>query len=171
MTLADQLGYAHSPPNLVQRANRRFARTPFGAWLFSNTLRYGDKVLAKYGKGRTIPEFVAGLPTVFVTTTGAKTGQPRTSALLAVPAGDGLALIGTNFGQAKTPNWYHNLRKHPEAEIRYHETSARVVAREVRAGPERKEILRAARKIYPGYAAYQARITDRPIHVMVLDPI
>ena len=124
MTLADQLGYAHTPPNLVQRANRRVARTRFGAWTFAQTLRYGDKVVAKYGKGRTIPEILAGLPTVFVTTTGAKSGQPRTSALVAVPAGDGLALIGTNFGQAKTPNWYHNLRARPEAEIRYHEASA-----------------------------------------------
>ena len=41
----------------------------------------------------------------------------------------------------------------------------------MKAGPERKEIMRAARRIYPGYAAYEARITDRPIHVMVLDPI
>jgi deazaflavin-dependent oxidoreductase (nitroreductase family) len=170
MSLADQLGYAHKKPNLFQRANRRFARTSFGAWMFSHTLRYGDKVVAKYGKGRTIPELVAGLPSVFVTTTGAKSGAKRTSALLAVPAGDGLALVGTNFGQAKTPNWYYNLKKNPAAEIRYREKSVAVTAREVTRGPERQAILRSARKIYAGYAAYEARIKDRPIHVMVLEP-
>ena len=170
MTLAEQLGYAHKKPNLFQRANRRFARSSFGAWMFAHTLRYGDKVMAKYGKGRTIPELVAGLPMVFVTSTGAKSGAKRTSALLAVPAGEGLALIGTNFGQPKTPNWYYNLRKHPDAEVRYREKSVAVTAREVAPGPERQTILRAARKIYAGYAAYEARITDRPIHVMVLEP-
>ena len=170
MTLAEQLGYVHKKPNLFQRANRRFGRTAFGAWMFSHTLRYGDRVMAKYGKGRTIPELVAGLPMVLVTTTGAKSGAKRTSALLAVPAGEGLALIGTNFGQAKTPNWYYNLRKHPDAEVRYREKSVAVKAREVPRGAERQEIMRAARKIYPAYTAYEARITGRPIHVMVLDP-
>ena len=84
--------------------------------------------------------------------------------------GKGSRSIGTNFGQAKTPNWYYNLRKHPDAEVRYREKSVAVTAREVARGPERQTILRAARKIYAGYAAYEARITDRPIHVMVLEP-
>ena len=169
MNIAQELGYAHQRPNLVQRATRRFSRSRFGAWLFSRTLRHGDRLLARYATGRTIPEYLAGLPMVFVTTIGAKTGHRRTSPLLGIPVGDGLALIGTNFGQAATPNWYHNLRRHPEAEVRFHERTATATAREVH-GEERKEIMRAARKVFAGYAAYQQRISGRPIHVMVLEP-
>ena len=116
-----------------------------------------------------MPEVLAGLRTVFVTTIGARSGKQRTSALVGVPVGDGIALIGTNFGGARTPNWYHNLRAHPKAEVRYHETTVNVVAREIAPGPEHDAIMRAASRVYAGYSAYEARITDRPIHVMVLD--
>ena len=140
MTLAEQLGYAHKQPNLFQRANRRFSR-----YVVRRVDVRAHAALRRQGRARStgragpIPELVAGLPTVFVTTTGAESGAKRTSALLAVPSGEGLALIGTNFGQPKTPNWYYNLRKHPDAEVRYHEKSVAVTAREVAGGPERAD--------------------------------
>jgi deazaflavin-dependent oxidoreductase (nitroreductase family) len=169
MTLAEQLGYVHRRPNFAQRAMRKFASTRAGSWLFSKSLRHADRLVARYAKGRTVPEVLAGLRTVFVTTIGARSGKQRTSALVGVPVGDGIALIGTNFGGARTPNWYHNLRAHPKAEIRYHETMVNAVAREIAPGAEYDAIMRAASRVYAGYRAYEARIKDRPIHVMVLD--
>ena len=169
MTLAEQLDYAHTRPNLFQRAMRRFSKSTVGAWLFARTLRYCDALLLRFAHGRTAPELLAGLPTVFVTTTGARSGEKRTSPLVAIPIDEGLALVGTNFGQKATPAWYYNLRKHPDAEVRYHDRSVAVTAREVEAGELRDRIMRRARRIYAGYAAYEARITDRPIHVMRLD--
>ena len=167
MNLSDALGYRHRPPNVVQRAGRRFASTRFGAWMFSKVLRHVDRLLARSGRGRTFPELVAGLPVLFVTTVGAKSGAPRRSALVGVPVGDDLALIGTNFGERSTPNWYHNLRVHPHATVSFHDRSARVRAR-VADAEERIAIMRTARDVYVGYGAYERRITDRTIPIMLL---
>ena len=135
--------------------------------MFSKVLRHLDRVLARIGKGRTVPELFAGLPVLFVTTTGARSGAPRRSALVGVPVGDDLALVGTNFGQHPTPNWYYNLRAHSAATVAFHERSIAVCAREA-AADERDGILRAARAVYTGYGAYQQRITGRTIPIMVL---
>ena len=60
-----------------------------------------------------------GIPVVDVTTTGRKSGQRRTTHLIAIPYTDTLALIGTNFGQPSTPAWVLNLEADPHARIAY----------------------------------------------------
>jgi deazaflavin-dependent oxidoreductase (nitroreductase family) len=62
---------------------------------------------------------LAGLPVLTVTTTGARTGQRRSAPLVGVPAGDDIAVIGTSFGQSRTPGWYHNMRADPKVEATY----------------------------------------------------
>ena len=52
-----------------------------------------------------------------VTTTGAKTGQPRMMPVVAVPDGDHLMALGSNWGQRQHPAWYYNLRAHPTATV------------------------------------------------------
>ena len=52
-----------------------------------------------------------------LTTKGAKSGEPRTVAVYGIPHPDGLALIASNFGGAKHPAWYHNLKANPEATV------------------------------------------------------
>jgi deazaflavin-dependent oxidoreductase (nitroreductase family) len=166
--LADRLGYQHDDPNAAQRWMRRYASSRFGAWTFAKTLHHIDRLVARVRPGHTLPEYLAGLPMLWVTTTGARTGLPRTLPLLGIPAGDAIALVGTSFGQSKTPAWYHNLRAHPEATVRFHDQVVAVRAREVEAG-ERERIMDAAHAVYVGYAAYERRINGRAVHVMVLD--
>src|SRR3712207_9062187 len=110
MGLAADLGYAHRPPNLLHRLVQAFASTRPGAWTFAHTLRHLDDVVGRLSRGRTsAPQLLAGLPVLDLTTTGRKSGQPRTSHLIAVPVADTLALLGTNFGQPGTPAWVLNL--------------------------------------------------------------
>lgn len=52
-----------------------------------------------------------------LTTTGARTGQPRTLPVLGLPDGDRFVVIASNFGQRHNPAWYHNLRAHPQATV------------------------------------------------------
>lgn len=167
-SLAEALGYRHSPPNGAQRAVRRFASSRTGARLFARLAPPVDRALARLAGGRTVAEIVAGLPTVLVTTTGARTGEPRTTPLAAIPHGDALALVGTNFGGHRTPAWYFNLRAHPHAVVRYRNRSVPVRAREATAA-EHVAVMAEAKSVYTGYAAYEERITDRPIHVMILE--
>src|SRR5688572_611598 len=110
MGVAADLGYAHHRPNVVQRVMQSIASSRPGAWVFSRILSPLDRIVHRLSKGRvTVPEVVAGLPVVFVTTTGRRSGEPRPSPLIAVPIADTLALVGTNFGQASTPAWVLNL--------------------------------------------------------------
>ncbi len=168
MSLSEQLGYRHDPPNAPQRWFRAFASSRPGAWVFAKTARHVDRAIARMRPGHTAPEVLAGLEMIWVTTTGARSGAARRSPLLGIPHGDAIALVGTNFGQAATPNWYYNLRAHPHAQVQYHDRIVPVVAREAE-GAERDEILRAAAAVYRGYDAYGRRITGRTIPVMVLE--
>ncbi len=100
MGLAADLDYRHRPANAAQRLVQAFGSSRPGAWLFSRTLRHLDTAVARVTRGRhSAPELLAGLPVLDLTTTGRKSGQPRTSHLISIPVGDDLALLGTNFGQ------------------------------------------------------------------------
>ena len=104
MGSATELGYRHERGNPLQRAVQSIASTVPGAWTFAHLLPPLDRVTHRLTKGRgTLPGVLAGLPTLMVTTTGRRSGEPRTTPLIAVPVGDDLALLGTNFGQPATP--------------------------------------------------------------------
>ncbi|MCV7075070.1 nitroreductase family deazaflavin-dependent oxidoreductase [Mycobacterium szulgai] len=51
------------------------------------------------------PGLRPGLPTLILTTTGAKSGKPCTVALLGIPHSDGVAVAAPNCGDA---SWDHN---------------------------------------------------------------
>lgn len=170
MGLASDLGYAIPRPNLVQRANQRFASTRVGAWLFAHTLRRLDDLALRLSRGRTsAPELLAGLPVLDLTTTGRRSGAARRTHLIAVPYADTLALLGTNFGQPGTPAWVLNLEADPKAVLTHHGVTRDAVARPA-SDDERAAILAASASVYGGYLAYQQRITHRRLRIFVLEP-
>jgi deazaflavin-dependent oxidoreductase (nitroreductase family) len=139
-----------------------------GAWLFARVSHHIDLFVLKVSGGRwPLARVLAGIPVITLVTTGARTGQRRSTPLLGVPMGEDVAIIGTRFGQQGTPGWYFNLRKQPAAEVVYNGAHVAVVAREA-AGSEWQEAWDRARRIYSGYEAYARRITGRHVPVMVL---
>src|SRR3954454_11787296 len=171
MGLADELGYRLRSPNRFQRVVQRFASTRPGAWLFSKVLRHLDDAVVRMTRGRTsAPEVLAGLPVLDVTTTGRRSGLRRTSHLIAVPVGDTLALLGTNFGQPSTPAWVLNLEADPRATVTYRRRTSEVTARAAN-DDEQAAVLARSAGVYGGYVAYQQRITGRRLRIFVLDPV
>jgi len=171
MGVAADLGYAYRRPNGVQRAGQSLGSTTAGAWLFSKLLAPTDRVLFRWFKGRTsAPALLAGLPVMMVTTTGRKSGQPRTTPLIAVPVDDSLALIGTNFGQRHTPAWVFNLEREPQVTVSYRDRRSELRARPA-SDEERTAVWAAAAGIYGGYDKYQERIKGRAIRIFVLESI
>jgi deazaflavin-dependent oxidoreductase (nitroreductase family) len=170
MGLCEALGYEVRSANAAQRTVQRGASTKAGAWLFSKTAHHLDHLLLARTDGRTaLATLVAGIPIITVTTTGAKSGLPRTLPLLGIPIDGDLALIGTNFGQTNTPGWVHNLEADPSARVAYRERNVDVTAR--RASPDETDAaLHAAARVYPGYDKYRERITGREVKVFVLTP-
>jgi deazaflavin-dependent oxidoreductase (nitroreductase family) len=169
MGLAAELSYAHPRPNAFQRAVQAFASTRGGAWVFSKLLRHIDDAVGRLTHGRhSGPSLLAGLAVLDLTTTGRRSGRPRTSHLISVPLGDTLALLGTNFGQASTPAWVLNLEADPHATVSYRGTVRAVVARPA-TEDERAEVLAASAGVYGGYLKYQQRISGRRLRIFVLE--
>ncbi len=105
-----------------------------------------------------------------LTSTGRRSGQTCTTRLIAIPVGDTLALLGTNFGQPRTPTWVLNLEADPRATVTHRGVTHPVVARAA-TEPERAVILRSSAGIYGGYLKYQQRITGRRrLRIFVLEP-
>lgn len=165
-----ELGYDVGTANAVQRAVQRVAATRPAAWVFQRTLYAVDKPLYRWSKGRiTVPGLVAGLPVVLLTTTGARSGQPRTMPLVGIPIGDDLAVIGSNYGQERTPGWVHNLEADPAATVEWRAARVDVTARP--AGPaEADRAFEIGARFYPGFATYRERAAHRTIRVFVLEP-
>ena len=55
------------------------------------------------------------MPFASMTTTGAKSGEPRTAAVIYFHDGDDVILIASNYGGTRHPAWYHNLKANPTA--------------------------------------------------------
>lgn len=168
MSLIEAIGYEIRPVNTAQRVFQRGASTKAGAWTFSKLAHRVDRRLLKITHGRTaVATLVAGLPIITVTTTGAKSGLPRSLPLLGIPIDGDLALIGTNFGQTNTPGWVYNLEADPTGQVSYRDRVVEFIAR--RADPvETEASLSAAAQVYPGYDKYRERITGREVKVFVL---
>ena len=170
--LAADLGYSHHSANPLHRLVRRGAGTRPGGWLFAHSLRRMDDVVGRLTKGRhSAPSLLAGLAVVDVTTTGRKSGQRRTSHLIATPYAGTLALLGTNFGQPATPAWVLNLEADPHATVTYRGATREVTARPATPS-ETDEVFALAGEFYPGYLNYRERVGEsRRIRAFVLEPV
>lgn len=119
--------------------------------------------------GGRVGSSLAGRPMLLLRTVGAKTGQPRTAALLYVRDGDDYAVIASKGGDVRNPGWYHNLLAQPDVEL---QVGTRTIAARasVAEGEQRDRLWAAADEVNKGqYTAYQSR-TDRQIPVVVLTP-
>jgi F420H(2)-dependent quinone reductase len=133
-------------------------------------LRIHDTVYRKTdGRiGQHIPMFP---PSLLLHTTGAKTGQPRSTTLTYAKDGDSYLIVASAGGNDTYPGWYHNLRKHPECEINVGSKRFPVTAR--RITPDDADYARLWEIVNKNnanrYDGYQTR-TSRPIPVFVLTP-
>jgi deazaflavin-dependent oxidoreductase (nitroreductase family) len=167
----DDIMSATTKLNWLQKINTRIAMSAMGSRLLAYTMHHLDGFVLRLSNGRsTAATFLTGLQILSLTTTGAKSGQPRTVPLVAVPYSDNrLIVIASNWGQAKQPAWYHNLASNPQVIVTRDGRSQPYLARET-SGAERDACWQTALQTYPGYAAYKQR-TERHIPVIVLTPM
>ena len=107
------------------------------------------------------------LPTLLLTTTGRKTGQPRMLPLLYVRVDNGFVIVASKGGAPKHPAWFLNLVQTPACEVRVGREHCRVHAR-LAEGEERAALWKRMAELYPPYDDYQAN-TEREIPVVVLE--
>ena len=137
--------------------------TPLGAWL-----RSAHSALYRASGGK-IGNKTFGCETFLLTTTGAKTGKPRTAPLLYLKDGKHFVIVASNGGSPAHPAWFVNLTKTPEAAVQIGRDVTKVRARQANA-QEKARLWPLLTKFYQGYEVYQS-VTKREIPVVILEPV
>lgn len=129
-----------------------------------------DRWLDRVSRGRVPLLRIAGLPTLTLHVPGRKSGALRSTPLLCASWGNGMIIVGSNWGGQKTPAWVHNLRAAGEGEVAISVYGAQldVDVREL-TGDERESAWSAAVRVWPNYEIY-ARRTTRELPVFHLTP-
>ena len=125
-----------------------------------------DEFRAKGGKG--IGHF--GDKLLLLTARGAKSGQVRTTPLVYHRDGDRYVIAASMGGAPRNPAWYHNLVKHPEAEVEVGSEKFKVRAKPIARGPERDRLYEAHGESFAAFRDYPKK-TTRIIPIVVLERI
>ena len=140
--------------------------TKAGSWFTKKVYAPLDKWLFEKTDGR---RGLSPRQTMFrLTTTGAKSGQPRSVPVLYLREGATFWVMASNFGQDKHPAWSYNLLKNPEAHVQIgdeeHEVRARLASDE-----EKQRLWPRLVELYPSWKQY-VKWTDREFRLFALEP-
>lgn len=119
--------------------------------------------------GGNVGGYFEGNPMMILTTTGAKSGQPRVHPLVYTTAGDDYVIIASKGGASTNPDWYFNLVANPVATVEVGTETFQVRAR-LAEGAERRRLYDAQAARMPGFAEYEQK-TTREIPLFVLSRI
>jgi len=157
-------------PNRLQRLVQRFVALPRVTRFFSHIVHKADGPVLRWSGGRySFSRWLAGFPTIYVTMTGARSGQARSLPLNGLPENGRFVLVASNLGRSSHPGWYFNMKKHPDVLVLKDGETRRFRARET-DGQERERYWEMALDWYPGYDVYRLTAGTRSIPVMVLEP-
>jgi deazaflavin-dependent oxidoreductase (nitroreductase family) len=130
---------------------------------------YGEEHVQRYREtdGEVGHIWKKGSKTLLLTTTGRKSGEPRTTPLIYEQDGDKYVIVASKGGAPEHPGWYANLEKDPQVELQVKGDVFPARARTAQ-GEERERLWKLAAQQWPDYDAYQQK-TDREIPVVVLE--
>jgi deazaflavin-dependent oxidoreductase (nitroreductase family) len=106
--------------------------------------------------------------TLFLLSTGRKSGQVRRNALFYLEDGANLAVVASNAGASVDPSWWLNLQARPDAEVELG-VDRRFVRARAATAEEHERLWPRIVAASPGYDEYR-RMTSRPIPVVILEP-
>src|SRR5579884_3094849 len=105
-----------------------------------------------------------GTTILLLTTTGRKSGEPRTTPLIHRTDGERWVIVASKGGWPQHPIWFQNLQADPDAEIELPGEKVPVRA-SVAEGEERARLWSMMCEVWPAYDEYQQK-TDREIPVV-----
>ena len=127
-----------------------------------------DQVEEYESSGGTRGTTMRGLPIVVLTSRGARSDKVRKTPLMRVEHQGTYAVVASQGGAPRHPEWYFNLVADPHVELQDGPVKQDMTAREA-TGTEKAEWWARAVAAFPDYADYQKK-TDREIPLFVLDP-
>lgn len=108
-------------------------------------------------------------PLLILTTTGRRSGEPRSTVVGYIPDGDAFIIVASKGGLPEHPAWYHNIVANPDVTIERSGAPEQRRAR-ITSGDERERLWRKICVLYPTFASYQAS-TTRQLPVILLEPV
>lgn len=141
-------------PNQIPFASSRVTR--LHGWLLRHTR----------GRMQRSWLFAAGQPVLSLTTTGRRSGRPRSTAVACFVDGDDLVLAGMNLGRPNHPAWALNLEADPHATITVRGETIKVKAR-LASGAERSHLWQRWLELQPSAEAFR-ELAAREIPLFVL---
>lgn len=110
-----------------------------------------------------------GAPVLLLTSTGAKSGEQRTTPVVYQQDGERMVIFASKAGAPENPAWFHNLRANPTATVEVGPDTVEVEA-VVTDGDERERLFSKQKQLMPQFADYEQK-TARQIPVVALQPI
>ncbi|KRC62366.1 hypothetical protein ASE14_00510 [Agromyces sp. Root81] len=154
---------------LVRSVVSPLTRTRLFRWCAPRVLPPVERLIGAASGGRVQLSALL-VPSLVLHTTGAKTGEPRDTALMYTPDGRGRAIIaGTSFARDRHPGWTYNLLVHPDAAITVRGRRMPVVASTI-GDDERDAAWARIEAQWPGYRAYE-RESGRVVRLFRLQPV
>lgn len=146
----------------IQRVLKAMGESPF--WRVTGRLH---TALYRATGGR-VGQAAGGITNLLLTTTGRKSGQPRTVPLAYLEDAGRFVVVASNGGADRPPSWWVNLRHLPTAIVEIGRRTIPVVARESTA-EERSVLWPRLVRVNPFFGQYE-QITARHIPVVILEP-
>jgi deazaflavin-dependent oxidoreductase (nitroreductase family) len=110
-------------------------------------------------------------PVLELTTTGRRSGQPRSTMLTSpLQLGDALVVVASRGGDDHHPAWLLNIEANPEVQVALEGHAPVPMHARVMSDVERSLHWPTITTTHQNYAAYQRR-TDRVIPLVVLEPV
>ena len=128
------------------------------------------RILVRVSDGR-LGWTALGMPVLELTTTGRKSGMPR-SVMLTSPLQEGavLVVVASRGGDVHPPGWFLNLQDNPDVEVRLQGMPSRRMRARVAGPAERERLWPLVTASHRNYADYQTR-TTRQIPLVLLEPL
>jgi deazaflavin-dependent oxidoreductase (nitroreductase family) len=108
-----------------------------------------------------------GLPLLLLHHTGARSGKSRINPLAYQSDNGRYVIFASKAGAPTNPDWYHNLKAHPNVTIEVGTETIDVIADEA-TGAERERLFGTQAERVPQFAEYEQRAGGRVIPVIVL---
>lgn len=119
-------------------------------------------------EGRAAGKGPSGLPTLLLTTTGRKSGEPRTVALVFLQDGERLVIVASLAGYDQNPAWYANLQANAACLVQLDHDTRKAVARDA-TDAERTALWPRLTALLPLWDLFQKQ-TARPFPIVILTP-
>jgi deazaflavin-dependent oxidoreductase (nitroreductase family) len=129
---------------------------------------FNDNLIKEFrANGGKVSGMFEGSPLLLLTTSGAKSGEPRIAPLAYTRDNGRYVIIASKGGAPTNPDWYHNVRVNPDVTIEVGSESFPALAT-VQQGAERQRLFDQMAAQMPGFADYQKN-TTRLLPVIILE--